>query len=665
MNKLRYVAMSFSLLSLILFLFEGRYPGSAQDEPSAQAEFVPGEVLVKFKKDIGRVPIQQGIDLVQGRIITYLGKEISPWEWDTQTPSLRSFLGDPDLFHVRIPDLIGIEQAIYLFSMNPNVEYAEKNAIWYPAIVYPNDSHFGKLWGLFNRGQSGGTTGADINAPSAWNVFKGSSNIIVAIIDSGVDYNHTELAPNIWINTDELPGNGIDDDSNGYIDDVRGWDFYNNDNDPTDCMEHGTHVAGIVGAKGGNGDGVAGVNWNVKLMPLKVGGCTGGFSSSAIVNAITYSTANGANLSNNSYGGPGYSESAYNAILNAKNAGKLFVAAAGNNFPRDNDANPYYPASYTLDNIIAVLATDHADNLPDYSHHGSTSVDLGAPGGSGVPSDQNDIYSCKPNQSYQYMFGTSMAAPHVAGVAALVWGSRPDLSWSQVKNAIMSSTDYKTSLLGKCITQGRLNAYRALTIYPPLWLTAPSNLQGQSDCDSITLTWKDNSTNEQGFKIERKSGPYWSEVGEVGPNVTSYVDSELPCGQLFYYRVYAFNQNGNSLYTPQVGKSTTPCAYCGGGLVLSIVPDATIVAQGTIVTYLFSIRNDGGLDLTSVRLIVDQFGTIGEGFNLKSGETKDFIKTTVLSESLANSAEVTALLNYEGETHMIRRSAQVTVEVKR
>jgi len=664
MNKSRSLALSLLFLSLIILLVVGGHPGNNQVETSAQAEFVPNEVLVKFKKDVGRVLIQQGIDLVHGRIITYLGREISPWEWDAWTPALNSFLGDPDLFHVIVPDFIGTEQAIYLFSLNPNVEYAEKNAIRYPTAVYPNDPRFDKLWGLFNRGQTGGTIGADINAPSAWNVFKGSSSIVVAIIDSGVDYNHTDLAPNIWNNTDEIAGNGIDDDSNGYIDDVRGWDFYSNDNNPMDCMEHGTHVAGIIGAKGGNGAGVAGVNWNVKIMPLKVGGCSGSLSDSAIINAITYSTANGANLSNNSYGGAPYSQSLYNAILSAKNGGKLFVAAAGNGSPRDNDANPFYPASYTLDNIIAVLSTDHNDGLPDYSHYGATSVDLGAPGGSGTPFDQNDIYSCKPNQSYQYMAGTSMAAPHVAGVAALVWGCRPDLSWSQVKNAIMSSTDYKSSLSGKCVTQGRLNAYRALTIYPPLWLTAPSNLQGSSDCDSITLTWNDNSTNEQGFVIERKSGPYWYYLDEVGPNVTSYVDSELPCGQLFYYRVYAFNQNGNSLYTLQIGKKTTPCVYCGGGLVLSITPDAATVAQGTKVTYLYTIRNRGGLDLTSVKLIDDQFGAIAEGFSLKSGETKSFMKTAILAKSLINSAEATALLNYEGETHIIRRRAQVRVEVE-
>jgi subtilisin family serine protease len=605
--------------------------------------------------------------MVQGRIKTYLGAEVSTLNWNPDIREHRSFLAEPDLLHLKVPEFIGTEEAIRILSTNPSVEYAEKNAIRYPFAVYPNDEHFDKLWGLFNRGQTGGTIGADINASSAWNVFKGSSNKVVAIIDSGIDYNHTDLGQNIWINTDEVAGNGIDDDGNGYIDDVRGWDFYSNDNNPMDCMEHGTHVAGIIGAKGGNGAGVAGVNWNVKLMPLKVGGCSGGFPTSAIINAITYSTANGANLSSNSYGSLTYNQSEYNAILSAKNAGKLFVAAAGNKsaFPQlNNDITPVYPASYTLDNIIAVLSTDHNDGLPDYSHYGATSVDLGAPGGSGGTPANRNIYSTKPNHAYQYMAGTSQAAPHVAGVAALVWGCRPDLSWSQVKNAIMSSTDYKSSLSGKCVTQGRLNAYRALTIYPPLWLTAPSNLQGSSDCDSITLTWNDNSTNEQGFAIERKSGPYWYYLDEVGPNVTSYEDLWLPCGELFYYRVYAFNQNGNSLYTPQIGRKTTPCVYCGGGLVLGIIPDAAIVAQGTKVTYLYTIRNNGGLDLTSVRLIDDQFGAIAEGFSLRSGETKGFMKTMVLAESLANSVEATALLNYEGETHIIKRRAQVRVEVK-
>ncbi len=431
---MRKLFLTSFLSPFLIFLFISSNSVTSKEENVPKEEYIPNEVLVKFKKDVSKYFIQDAISSVEGTIITYKKEETSPFLWDPTDPSLRSFRLDPDLFHIKVPETIGADQAIYILNRNPNVKYVQRNWIYHPFARYPNDEHFNKQWALFNKGQTGGKMHADINAPDAWNIFTGSSDIVVAVIDSGVDYDHIDLQANIWINWYEYNGTpGEDDDpngGNGYIDDIYGWDFYDGDNDPMDGSNHGTHVAGIIGAVGNNGVGVTGVNWSVKIMALKVG-CTptGGFSNTAIVHAIDYATENGAHLSNNSYGGGFPSQAMYEAIERAKNAGRLFIAAAGNEFNLDNDEYPYYPASYgddrepdELENIIAVAATTNEDLLANYSHYGANSVDLGAPGGGGLPFDEDDIYSTTGNNSYTYLAGTSQAAPYVAGVAALAWG---------------------------------------------------------------------------------------------------------------------------------------------------------------------------------------------------------------------------------------------------
>ena len=334
---------------------------------------------------------------------------------------------------------------------NRDVEFAEPNYIL-TAYAVPNDPQFSSLWGLNNTGQTGGVADADIDAPEAWNLQVGG-NVVIAVVDSGVDYTHPDLAGNIWSNTAEIPGNGRDDDGNGYVDDVRGWDFANNDNNPMDDNNHGTHVAGTIAASGNNGQGVVGVNWSAQIMPLKFLTSTGSGTTADAIAAVDYAVANGARIINASWGGGPYSAAMFNALSAANNAGVLFVAAAGND-GRNNDTTPSYPADYDLPNVISVAATDDADTLAGFSNFGVASVDLGAPGVS--------ILSTIPGNGYATYSGTSMAAPHVAGVAGLVVASNPGIGIAALRAALLGSTDVVADLSGRTVTGGRVNAFNAL-----------------------------------------------------------------------------------------------------------------------------------------------------------------------------------------------------------
>ena len=323
----------------------------------------------------------------------------------------------------------------------------------YKVSIYqtPNDQLFILQDALNNTGQTGGTPDADIDAPEAWDITTGNSDVVVAVIDTGIDYDHPDLAANIWINPGEIPGNGMDDDSNGYVDDVHGWNFVKNNKNPDDDHGHGTHVAGIIGAVGNNSIGVAGVAWNVKLMPLKVLDRRGRGFTSDVIEAINYA-AHRADVINLSLGSNNFSQGMKDAIANAS---ALVVAAAGND-GNNNDETPSYPASYDLDNIIAVAATNHKDKLTGFSNYGATSVDLAAPG--------NLIASTYRGGRYAYMSGTSMATPHVSGGAALVMAAFPELNvdQDQVKDQILGGVDPIPSLQGITVTGGRLNAFNSL-----------------------------------------------------------------------------------------------------------------------------------------------------------------------------------------------------------
>ena len=323
----------------------------------------------------------------------------------------------------------------------------------------PNDPSYSRLWGLNNSGQTGGVADADMDVAEAWDVTSGSRSVVVGVIDTGIDYNHPDLASNIWRNPGEIAGDGIDNDRNGYVDDVRGWDFANNDADPFDDEGHGTHVAGTIGAVGNNGVGIVGVSWNVSLMALKFLGADGSGSTSGAVAAINYATrmrqSFGVNVvaTNNSWGGGGFSSALRDAIAAGGSAGVLCVAAAGNE-SANNDATPSYPANYAGDAVISVAATDSSNRLATFSNYGVTTVDVAAPG--------VGIYSTVPGNGYASYSGTSMATPHVTGTVALLAAANPQATAAQIRTAILSTAVPLPALAGKVATGGLVNAAAAL-----------------------------------------------------------------------------------------------------------------------------------------------------------------------------------------------------------
>ena len=324
------------------------------------------------------------------------------------------------------------------------------------AHVLPNDTRFGELWGLHNTGQAGGSIGNDIGMDEVWDQFTDSSSVVVGVVDSGIDYDHPDLAANVWVNAGEIPGNGVDDDNNGYVDDVHGYDFENNDGDPWDDDGHGTHVSGTIGAVGNNGIGVAGINWQIQIMALKFLDETGNGLISNGIEAIEYGIDNGADILNNSWGTPFPVSGLTSAVGATDAAGLVFVASAGNDSDNtDTGFRSNYPSAYSTPNIISVAAIDRFDQLADFSNYGEVTVDLGAPG--------VDVLSTVPtwyfsgSNDYGYGSGTSMASPHVAGAAALLWAAFPELTHREVIDLIYLGVVPKDYLNGMVSTGGTLN----------------------------------------------------------------------------------------------------------------------------------------------------------------------------------------------------------------
>ena len=411
----------------------------------------------KFPRSPESVPGQFVVQLKDARMLV-------------ERQTLERVLGGAIVSQIR-PDVVLVQReigekrelAVRSLSSSEIVALAEPNFI-YHALKTPNDSNYSALWGMNNTGLADkdgqrGLSGVDIGAEKAWDITTGSKDVVVAVIDTGVDFSIPDLTENAWTNLAEKNGKpGIDDDANGYVDDIHGYDFANDKGDSTDDHGHGSHCSGTIGGRGNDGAGVAGVSWSVSIMGVKFLDASGSGTLANAIRAIDYARKNGAKVMSNSWGGGGVSEILKKTIEDTKAADMLFVAAAGNE-GGDNDTTPTYPASYPVDNIIAVAAVDNRGQLASFSNFGANTVHIGAPG--------VNILSTIP-KGFDIYSGTSMATPHVVGVAALLLASNPHESYTIIKRKILSSARPTHALKGRVVSGGMLDAYYALTgLIPP------------------------------------------------------------------------------------------------------------------------------------------------------------------------------------------------------
>ena len=462
----------------------------------AAVETVPGEVLVKLKGSD-----KAALKSVMSNVGATLARTVK--------------LSYGDVHVLKLDQKSNIKSVVKSLASDPAVEYAEPNFV-YRAIVpekevnlqslmapvmqfgAPNDPKFGQLWGLDNTGSNEpsrtqpGLVGADVDAFKAWEITKGSRAVKIAVIDTGIDYRHPDLKDNMLVNEAELNGTeGVDDDGNGFVDDIYGYDFAGKDGDPMDGHSHGTHCAGTIGATHDNGVGVAGVMSEVSFLAVKFLSDSGSGSTADAIAAIDYATLRGVDIMSNSWGGGGYSEALKEAIERASEAGILFTAAAGNS-GSNNDQSPHYPSNYDVANVISVAASTAQDDLASFSCYGRRTVHIAAPG--------HRILSTTKNGGYAVYSGTSMATPHVTGALGLLLAQEGRLPVAEVRERLMATSEPVGALRGRTINSGRLNAYNLLTNTRP-----ERNEPKPGDWRSIPLdqVWESNHPYGHNVKLER------------------------------------------------------------------------------------------------------------------------------------------------------------------
>lgn len=563
------VLRRFTLLLLNCgLLLAASSPASAQPGLLADAAFREDRILIKPKAGANLAALHATLGIQVRRTYPVMG----------------------NLGVLQLPAGRTVAAMVAVYQKSGLVEYAEPDFLL-QAVATPNDFYYANqsLWGLHNTGQLGGRAGADIHTPEGWDIQNSADHIVVAVIDTGLRYTHEDLAANMWVNPGESgPGllgidksvNGLDDDGDGYIDDVHGINAITGTGIPWDDHGHGTHVSGTIGGVGNNSVGVVGVAWQIQIMACKFLDATGHGSVSDAIECIDYARSKGANIINASWGDyltaprngilpdlPAYSTALHDAVASARDAGILFVAATGND-NTDNDVHPLYPASYTdLDNIIAVAATDRNDAKASFSNYGANTVHLGAPG--------QDILSCwnGNDNDYQYLSGTSMGTPHVVGVCALVWAHYPAETYLQIKNRVLAGTDWLPSLAGKCVTGGRLNLANALgaTTPPP---------------PTVTVTASDANAAEPS-----KTGTFTiSRSGSTGSSLT------------VSYTLAGSAQNGADYQT--LSGSLTIAAGSGSATVLvRPIDDTAVEGNETVVLTLsassaYTVGSPGGATVT-------------------------------------------------------------------
>lgn len=438
---------------------------SASAEPvgaefAGAADHDPRSVLVRFRGGVA----------VRAASIAKLGASFEDGDGDGRYDAFTAIDPSGSMAKLDLPASLSVADALAALRADPSVLYAEPNYYVHalsevspPKLAapgtqaIPNDSRFGEQWYLHNTAQTGGTADADIDAPAAWDLTTGSHEVVIGVVDTGIEYAHPELAGNLWTNPGEVPGNGLDDDGNGVIDDVHGYNAITRAGNANDDQGHGTVGAGIIGAAGNNGQGIAGLAWRTSLMSLKFLSASGSGSTADAIAALNYAVARkqaGVNLRalNNAWGSGTFSQALSDAIGATNAAGILFVAVASSSAV-DHDANPSYPASYDHPNIVVLTATDHNDARATFASYGANSVDLGAPG--------VNILSTALG-GYATSSGNSWAAAQVSGVAALMWSVAPNLTAAEVKATIMASGDQVSALAGRTVSGRRLNAAAAV-----------------------------------------------------------------------------------------------------------------------------------------------------------------------------------------------------------
>jgi subtilisin family serine protease len=414
------------------------------------------EVLVKFRSDVSLAEIRRIAEKNNDRI-------------EDQIEEVKGLIAIDDLDnasaetvaeqYAQMSNLVKYAEPNYEIKLDDPTVFSVSDALLRESEsnpVTPNDPKFSEQWALNNSGQNGGKANADVAALKAWIKTQGSTDVVVAVLDTGVDYKHTDLAANMWFRPDNVPQ--YRDQELGTFNDLQGFNAADNLSDPMDDNGHGTHCSGIIGAEGDNDEGIAGINWKVRIMPLKFMGRGGFGTTKDAIEAINYAIdrkRNGVNVRviNASWGSTVYSKALEDVIRAAGEEGILFVAAAGNN-GSSNDRSPHYPSNYNLPNVISVAALDRNDNLASFSNFGVKTVHIAAPG--------REILSTWLGDEYREASGTSMATPYVAGLAGLVLASEPKLSVEKLRERVLKSVDKLDSLEGKVESGGRINAGKAL-----------------------------------------------------------------------------------------------------------------------------------------------------------------------------------------------------------
>lgn len=481
-----------------------------------EPKFVPREFIVKLKDSVSThqhiTPISTGIDSMDElnqRFNVLSVEKVLRTIIDTKTSKIAGRTKIPNLsniYKLKVEEDADIPSIVKEYEKDPLVEWAEPNYI-YKASVTPNDPGLFSQWGL-----------SKISASQSWDIERGNSSIVIAIVDTGVAWDHPDLANNIWNNTNEIPNNGIDDDGNGYVDDVRGWDFVNSDNDPMDDFGHGTHTAGIAAAVTNNSIGIAGLCWNCKIMAVKALDNNGEGSEADLANAITYAANNNANIISMSWGSSESSNLIKSAIDYAYDKGVVLVAAAGNDY---SDFKTY-PAGY--DNVIPVGATDSSDTKASFSNYGSW-VDVAAPGvdiNSTVPTGSCELCD---STGYTYLSGTSMATPFVAGLAGLILSKNSSFNPEEIRSIIKSSTDNVS--FDEYIGIGRINASKAIQINSIAVAQLNSYLDDATVSGVIKINGTANGTTFQNYILYYGQGVYPTSWTIISSSHTSVNDDLL------------------------------------------------------------------------------------------------------------------------------------------